>query len=271
MGGCVTVFHKFAESEAVWRNALETCTGSIFQTYEWLSTWLDTVGPTESARACIVQVSARDGGTVLLIPLGIYARTARRSLEFLGGDLTDYNMPLVDPARPIGAADMALLWDEILARVPRVDLVRLTRMPLAFDGVPNPLAGLGGLEHQTNAYGASLPRTFDALTALRSTQFFSQNRRYRRRLEKLAPVRVAFPEEDPERLAILRFLLDHKARWQQAAGLPDTLARAENAAFYERMTRTSLREGSVGAPGLWVGEELVAGLWGAISAAATLS
>ncbi|KAB1074049.1 GNAT family N-acetyltransferase [Methylobacterium planeticum] len=263
-GAGLTIFHSLAASEEIWQQASKTCSCSAFQTFEWVSTWFDTVGVATGVNACLVHVTTRGGETLLLLPLALTLKGSVRSLEFLGGDLTDYNLPLINPKRAIGTIDMARLWSNILARLPRVDLVRLTRMPLAFDGVPNPLASLPGLKPHTNAYGASLPDNFAAFAAARSTQFFSQNRRYRRRLEKIAPVRVAFPEAEAERLAITRFLLEHKSRWQQAAGLSDTLAQDARVAFYERMTGAPMREGSISVAGLWVGDELVAGLWGVI-------
>ena len=263
-GARLSILHDLPASEAVWREAMACCSGSVFQTYEWLSAWFETIGTIERARACIVHVASRDGATLLLIPLAVHKRAYGLSLEFLGGDLTDYNLPLVNPAHAIGSADVERLWGEILARLPPVDLVRLTRMPLSFDGVPNPLSALRGVAHEANAYGAHLPAEFDAFAAARSEVFFRKNKQYRRRLEKEGPVRVAFPEEGPERLAIIRFLIDHKSRWQQATGVPNTFGRSESRAFYEGMTCATLREGSISTAGLWVGDELVAGLWGAV-------
>ncbi|GJE42536.1 GNAT family N-acetyltransferase [Methylobacterium soli] len=263
-GARLSILPDLPASEAVWREATAHCGASAFQTYEWLSAWFDTIGTAERARAYIVHVAARDDTTLLLIPLAIHARAYGLSLEFLGGDLTDYNLPLVNPAHAIGPTDIQRLWAEILARLPRVDLVRLTRMPLSLDHVQNPLAALAGAAQETKAYGAHLPADFEAFAAARSEVFFRKNKQYRRRLEKEGQVRIAFPEEGPERLAIIRFLIDQKSRWQQAAGVANTFARADTRAFYERMTQTTLREGSVSTAGLWVGDDLVAGLWGVI-------
>ena len=68
---------------------------------------------------------------MLILPLGIYRRGWLRVLRFLGGVVTDYNAPLIDPdfAWRIGEAEFAALWRRILDLLPGVDLVWLRRMP----------------------------------------------------------------------------------------------------------------------------------------------
>ncbi|MGY2050649.1 GNAT family N-acetyltransferase [Methylobacterium sp. JK268] len=260
----IRAYASLPEAEPAWRRAVAAGGCSVFQTYEWLSAWWETLGARAGTRPCIVHVTARDGTDLLLLPLGIRRRAGLRVLEFLGGDRADYAMPVVAPAASWEPARVALLWAGILEALPPVDLVRLQRMPRRLDGVENPLAQLPGLRPDPlGASGAALPSTFEAFAKARSTQFFAQNRRLARRLAETGPVRLTFAESEAERLAVTRFVIAQKARWQRESGLRDTFARGEVASFYERVTRTAFREGGIGAAGLWVGGDLVAGLWGA--------
>ena len=74
--------------------AAGACT--VFQSFEWLAAWQDTVGRSEGVTPCIIEVAAQDGSPLLILPLGIYRGPHGRSLQFLGGHSTDYNAPVVD-------------------------------------------------------------------------------------------------------------------------------------------------------------------------------
>ena len=239
---------------------------TVFQTFEWLSTWHDVVGQPAGVQPRIVVVADRGGTPLLLLPLAICREPCGRSLQFLGGHSTDYNAPVVAPrfAAEAGPDDVRRLWAGILDRLPAVDLVRLERMPLTVDGLPNPLAGLPGLHHAHDAYAATLPPTFAAFAKARSAQFFSQNRRKRRKLEALGPVEVVAPDSGAERAELVRFLLEHKSRWQVASGLANTFGQAEQRALYERLTQTPFAEGGIHVAGLKVGGAWVAALWGTV-------
>ena len=140
----------------------------------------------------------------------------------------------------------------------------LQRLPLTVDGLPNPLGALPNLRHELNGYAASLPTTYEAFAKARSTHFFGQNRRKRRKLEAAGAVEVVVAEESTDRSEIVRFLIEHKSRWQVASGLANTFGRPEQRAFYERLTQRAFAEGSIHVAGLRIDGEWVAALWGTI-------
>lgn len=264
-GGRIAVYAALADCESLWRAGTAAGACTVFQTYEWLAVWRETIGVSEGAVERIVQVAAGNGQTLMLLPLAIHRHPWGRSLQFLGGGLTDYNAAVVEPdfAARLTANDLARLWAAILGHLPAVDVVWLKRMPARVDGVPNPLAALQ-VRHAIDAFAARLPATFDAFAKARSTQFFSQNRRYRRRLEKIGPVRVVTARATRERIEIVRFLIAHKARWQRAGGVSENFSRPDYTAFYEQVTARTFPEGEIDVSGLYVGDDLVAGLWGAV-------
>ncbi len=265
-GASVAIRPSLREAEAFWRAAVAAGACTLFQSYEWLSAWQETVGRCEGVMPCIVEVSGADGTPLLLLPLGIYRGAHGRALQFLGGYSTDYNAPVIDRrlAAGIEPGDARQLWAVILDLLPSVDLVWLQRLPLTVDGVPNPLGALPNLRHAQDAYAATLPATYEAFAKARSTQFFSQNRRKRRKLEGAGAVEIVLAEEAAERAEIVRFLLDHKSRWQVASGLPNTLGAPAQRALYERLTEGRFAEGGVLVAGLRVDGEWVAALWGTI-------
>ena len=97
-GASITVYTTLADAERVWRAAVAACACYVFQTFEWTSVWMNTIGSAQRVAACVVDVAAADGRTLMLLPLGIYQTRYFTSLQFLGGDATDYNAPVIDRA-----------------------------------------------------------------------------------------------------------------------------------------------------------------------------
>lgn len=262
-GAEVTVFPSVDAAESLWRETVATGACTVFQCYEWLATWRRTAGASEPLSDHIVHVSSEAGRTLMLLPLTIRRNAYGRSLEFLGGDLTDYNMPILGAGFSPGPRDAQRLWAAILGLLPPVDLVRLRRMPLVFDGIANPFAGLAGSRHAIDAYGAILPPTFKDFTT-RSPSFFSKNGQRRRRLQKEGAVRFAVAQDPAERAAVTRFVIEQKSQWQRESGQRDTFAAPERMAFYTTLAGLPFAEGGIVLVGLWVGPDLVAGIWGTV-------
>jgi CelD/BcsL family acetyltransferase involved in cellulose biosynthesis len=262
----ITIYPSLAAAESTWRAAVEHCACFVFQTFEWNATWRETVGRTEPISEHVVHVAAADGRTLMLLPLAIRQTQRLRVLEFLGGSLTDYNAPLIDAdfARTLDERDFVRLWRTAIGLLPKLDVVWLVRMPETVDGAPNPLIGLSWVRHTDDAYAATLPDSFKEFTATRSTQFFAQIRRHRRRLEKHGSVDVSFPSEAGERLDVIRVLAEQKSSWLRSNGYENTFERSATREFYERLTTSQPQTGRILVACLRVGDQIAATLWGAV-------
>src|SRR5947208_1189312 len=175
----ITLHRTVEECEKLWRDAASNCAGFVFQSFDWQSTYQATIGAAERVIPLVVHVADPAGRTLLILPLGIYRRGWLRVLRCLGGVVTDYNAPLVDPdfAASLGAAEIAALWRRILDLLPPFDLAWLRRMPETIEGAPNPLVLLSGAEHTKDAHAARLPATFAAFKAERGAKLFRENGR----------------------------------------------------------------------------------------------
>jgi CelD/BcsL family acetyltransferase involved in cellulose biosynthesis len=262
----ISIFRSLSEAESAWREAAAHCACFVYQTFEWSWAWRETLGRTQDLADCIVHIANADGRTLMLLPLAIRQTGRLRVLEFQGGALTDYNAPLIDRdfADALTRETSERLWRQLLALLPEVDLVWLARMPPTIEGTPNPLFGLDGMRKTDEAHAVKLPATFKELTATRSTKFFAQIRRHRRRLEKLATVEVCYPSEEEERLKVLHTLIEQKSRWVTNNGYANPFSTDEARAFYRRMTTCGLQGGQVSIASLRVGGEIVAAVWGVI-------
>jgi CelD/BcsL family acetyltransferase involved in cellulose biosynthesis len=262
----LTVYTSLSAAEDVWRRAIDHCACFVFQTFEWNATWRDTVGRTERVSEYIVHIADENDRTLLLLPLAICEQRGLRVMQFLGGSLADYNAPLIDRqfACSVGASDMERLWQATLRLMPNVDAIWLTRMPKTIDGVRNPMTELARARHTEDAYAAMLPESFKEFTASRSTQFFAQIRRHRRRLEKRGSVDIIFPAESDQRVAVVRALAQQKSDWLRKHGFANAFERPATQEFYERLTTCQLQAGNILVACLRVGDQIAATLWGAV-------
>ncbi|MGH7095509.1 MAG: GNAT family N-acetyltransferase [Stellaceae bacterium] len=262
----LTIFTSLAESEPIWQAALETSAGFVFQTFEWHATWQATIGTAEGVAPHIVHLADAGGRTLMLLPLGIYRQGRVRELRFLGGLVTDYNAPLIDPefAAALGPREMAALWADILERLPRVDLVRLRRMPETIEGVPNPFIALAGASHTENGHAATLPATIAEFRAGRSTALFRENRRKRRRLAEKGDLAFLWPAEPELVEEMFSALARQKSRRWRETGQRDWFAEPGYRKFYRTLTDILLPSGQVVLTALRVGDEIVATKWGTV-------
>jgi len=262
----IAIHVSLAECESFWRAAFDHCSGYVFQTFEWQSAYQATIGGAEGVRPFIVHVSDRAGRTLLLLPLGIYRLGALKVLRFLGGEVTDYNAPVIDQAFASGVAtaDFAVLWHAIIARLPRVNVVWLRRMPETIEDEINPLIALRGAVHSQNAHGARLPASLAEFRASRRAKLFSDGRRQRKRLAERGEVSPQVPAPADRTSETVGAVASQKSRRWRETGAPDMFARPGYLEFYRNLTEGSFRLSGVQVSRLLVDETVVATHWGVL-------
>lgn len=244
----VTIFTSFKQAEASWRDLEGKAACHVFQTFDWLHMWRQTMG--KDAEPQIVMMTDAAGAPQLLLPLSLERRRGLRILRFMGGIVTDYNAPVL--CRGLGASIDAL-WPSVLDALPPADLVWFEKMPLEVDGVPNPCLALPGCRPSENAHELRLGATYEDYKARHDAAFFRDTRRKRRRLSELGSIccRVARPEDVGAMMsAVVRQKVE---RWRKT-GHRDLSGVAGLWAFYEALARSSLGHLSA----LYVDDEIVA-------------
>ena len=111
----LSLHHDLASIENDWRAFEERADCTVFQTFDWLSTWLRNIGVHEGAKPAIV--IGRHGGAILfLLPFALEADGFVRKITWLGSCLCNYNGPAGGDAIFRGAsarAQFAEIWREI--------------------------------------------------------------------------------------------------------------------------------------------------------------
>jgi CelD/BcsL family acetyltransferase involved in cellulose biosynthesis len=238
-----------------------------FQGPQWIDAWYRAFAGVDHVEPLIAIISdAATGEQVALLPLIRRMQKGIRIVEFADLSLTDYNAPIL-AAAPRHAIAARALWRDLkaaLRRMPgRADLVRLQKMPVDFDGRPNPLALLDGAG--PCSLNGNIVTTGDDFGAYRH----SLERTVRKELERSWRVftrdpaaAFKFVTDKSEALRILSTMEIQQGTRMQQLGLNFILNDETSAAFYRNLVGGGVNNGYLVVSTLTVGEEVVATLLG---------
>jgi CelD/BcsL family acetyltransferase involved in cellulose biosynthesis len=242
----LTIHHDLAAVESEWRAFEQIADCTVFQSFDWVSTWQHHVGLQKGVVPAVVMGRDDRGQLLFLFPLAVEARR----LTWLGTDLCDYNGPLLasDFSRRIDAARFALLWREVLRRLrtqPKLkfDAVDLDKMQAAVGTQPNPFVGLGVMPNPNGAYLTHLADDWETFYASkRSSATRRRDRTKRKRLGEFGEIRFVSPESPDDLAATLATLIEQKSKALAAMGVANIFALPGYRAFYDALaTEPALR------------------------------
>ena len=235
----LSVHHDLGTVEQEWRRFEQVADCTVFQSFDWLSTWQKHVGALTQTTPAVVLGRRRSGELLFILPLATRRTGALTQLAFLGRDLGDYNAPLLAPdfADVIGSR-FPTLWRDICAALQsdprhRHDMVLLDKMPERIGGQRNPFLQLEVTLNPSGAYLTSLMPTWDDFyTAKRSSATRRRDRTKRKRLAESGEVQMVTPC-DPDAIAdTLATLLDQKQRSFARMGVSNIFERPGYRAFF---------------------------------------
>jgi len=129
-------------AEPIWRRfEAAQPIATAYQRVDLLTPWQREVGACDDAEPCIAV--ARDGEhrPLVLLPLARRRQHGIRTLSFMGGKHTTFNMPLWDRDFVAEAADLDALVSGLRAH-DAADVLALTQQPRHWQGLSNPMAML---------------------------------------------------------------------------------------------------------------------------------
>ena len=239
----ITVHEDLSAIEQDWRAFEASADGTVFQSFDWLTTWQRLIGVRAGARPAIVV--ARDGaGTILfLLPLSVCSTGFARELTWLGSELCDYNAPVLAAnfSARVDAKRFMALWETIarcLQDNPRLryDIIILEKMPETVGAQLNPMRYLGGTMTPSGAYLTHLTGDWETFyVAKRSSATRRRDRTKRKRLGELGEVKFVNPASDSEILSALDTLMAQKARSFARMGVANLFAKPGYAEFYHAL------------------------------------
>lgn len=239
-GLTVDVLTSAASIEAEWRALESMLAVAVYQSFDWIDSWLDTAAPAQGVRPAIVALR-RSGVLVGVLPLGIERLGPFRVARLLGGEHSNIRMPLLLPsfADTLDNDATIHLLVEIGRKIRGVDLLDLDAMPLEWRGRRNPLAAHADAR-PARCGVPSMTLSGDFQAVLRAHRGAKKTKKHRWQVNTLAEVggfRLRRAETEPEAHEMLSAYLAQKAVWFRQQGIADAFAAPGIAAFFRELIR----------------------------------
>lgn len=262
----ISVHDDIEPLKAVWQALERSSDCTPFQTYAWLSAWQRHIGTKQGVKPSIVVGWDSEGGALFILPLGIEAGLLCKKLAWLGGDLCDYQGPLLsrDFPRHVSATQFPGLWADIRDILPTHHIVQLSRMPERIGQQANPFMVLGGMRtHASSAHMTRLKGDWDSYySEKRSSGSKKRDKQKRRKTEELGTVAFVTPQTDEERLRSLDVLMEQKSATFARMGVANLFDRPGYRDFYRDLATDPEARDLVHVSHLAVGDTIAAANWG---------
>ncbi len=236
----VGVHGDLAAIEQDWRRFERFADCTVFQTFDWLSTWQRHIGARNDVSPAIVVGRDGAGDILFILPLATQPLNFARELTWLGTELCDYNAPLLAPgfSARIDAERFKEIWRSVLQRIQDerhlgFDLVRLFKMPATIGPQANPMLGLEAMPNPSGAYATSLGENWEAFyAAKRSSSTRGRDRTKRKRLAGFGEIKMVTPQSANDALRTVAVLIEQKTQAFARMGVANLFERPGHAEFY---------------------------------------
>ena len=243
----VVVHEDMGAVEQEWRAFEQVADGTVFQSFDWLSTWQRHVGTLRGILPAVITAYDSHGTLQFLLPLAVDPGGLARRLTWLGSELCDYNGPLLGPdfGKHFDAVQFQAVWTRILLRLrdhPRLgfDAICLDKMQRAVGTQSNPFVPLGVIPHPDGAYLTRLGCDWDKFyTQKRSSNTRQRDRAKRKKMSERGEVRFVTAQTSDDQAATLHTLMEQKAMAMAAMGVANIFERPGYAAFYHALAAKS--------------------------------
>lgn len=227
--------------EAEWTELERNSDISIYQSYDWINTCINTVKKELNAQTMIV-CARQNGRLVFVLPLAVQNGLVRK-LRWIGGNHSNFNMALVDRefGKKLNPENIKLLFGQIAKMLPGIGYLKLCCQPTQWKNAPNFLLAM---PHQTSingAFGMDLSKGFKHLLAQgngkrKRKKFRSQTRA----VELLGGAELVEAKTAGDVADMLREFHLQKAGRLQNQGMRDVFGSPDTQLFLERMALRSL-------------------------------
>jgi len=239
----LAIYDDLSAIERDWRVFELQADGTVFQSFDWLTTWQHMIGIREGVQPAIAVGRDATGDILFLLPLSVRAAGLARELAWLGSELCDYNGPLLAPSfsARIDRVRFLVLWQEIACSLQaqphlRFDVVALDKMPDMVGAQKNPMRYLGGTINPSGAYLTHLAGDWQTFyTAARSSATRRRDRTKRKKLAEFGEIKFVNAAGESEILSSLDTLMAQKARSFARMGVGNLFAKPGYADFYRAL------------------------------------
>ena len=226
----LSLHHDLASIEADWRAFEANADCTVFQTFDWLSTWFRNIGVHEAGQPAIV-IGRHEGTTLFLMPFALERSAGLRKITWLGSFLCNYNGPVLarDFSHRVSPWQFAQVWQDIQSLLLQQighDIVDLEKMPTTIGEQANPFCAMRVTPHVNDAYLTALGGDWEAYyAARRSASTRKTDRKKRKRLADHGETRFITAGNRDDVVRSVDALIDEKRRSYAKLGVANMFER----------------------------------------------
>lgn len=266
----IALHRDWQKLETEWRQLEEGGHCTVFQTYDWASTWYESTSRHGVAEPLIVTVSDAQG-LVWLLPLCRHRWKGLNVISLADLGVSDYGGLVMAPGDRISAQEVPALLADILKALPRSDMLHFQKLQRHIEGRPNPLLQMRHLvPMRESCYGIQVNRPWAEMAQdVMQSRLRSTIRQQKRKITATGPLSLEH-YDDPESITSAMDVL-----WAMRQRRFDEIGREETPQvwrdFYFGVAKAPKRRLDVSVTVLKVGETPIAASFGLMRDKAYLS
>jgi CelD/BcsL family acetyltransferase involved in cellulose biosynthesis len=217
----VRILKNMDEVGDIWAKLLCFSPCSIYQTPEFLNSWLKTTQNIEP----LYIVFENNNVPIVMLPLCVRRIGFLTIAEFLGGKHSNFNLPIFDPI--VFSLHSRVLKKAIIkaGKLARIDVFNFTNQPVSWQGLINPIAELGGQKSPSFGYSLELKKDSEALfSELLSKEARKKIRQKESGVTKLGGIEFIEANNVEQREDMFNAYFSQKAESFQKKGIHDPFA-----------------------------------------------
>ena len=221
----LSLHRDLASIETDWRAFEDSADCTVFQTFDWLSTWFRNIGMREGVMPAVV-IGRHQGTILFLLPFAFEVTGAVRKVTWLGSYLCNYNGPVLarDFSRRMSPARFYQVWQDIqqlLRKRLGHDLVDLEKMPEMIGEQPNPFVAMGVTPHVNDAYLTTFSGDWESYYGVkRSASSRRTDRKKRKRMAEHGELQFVTAANRDDVVRTVDALIDEKRRGYASSASP---------------------------------------------------
>jgi CelD/BcsL family acetyltransferase involved in cellulose biosynthesis len=185
----VTIHRDWAPLEKVWRTLEEEGRCTVFQTFDWVSSWYVSTSKHGLAKPVIATV-ADDQGIVWILPLCQHRRMGLNFISLADLGVSDYGGLVMARDDRIAPEDVPHVLQAVIRALPRCDMLHVSKLQAQIEGRPNPLLLVGHtVRMNESCYGIAVNRPWGELSKeIMQSRLRSTIRQQKKKIAALGPL-----------------------------------------------------------------------------------
>lgn len=219
----ISLHRNWTELETDWRRLEEVGHCTVFQTYDWVSTWYESTSRHGVAEPLIVTVSDAEG-TVWILPLCRHRWKGLNVISLADLGVSDYGGLVMAPGDRVGAPEVPHVLSDILKALPRSDMVHIQKLRQHIEGQLNPLLQLPHLvPMREGCYGIHVTRPWAEMAPdVMQSRLRATIRQQKKKIAAHGPLSLEHHEDPSSIASAMEVLWDMRQRRFDEIGRDET-------------------------------------------------